>query len=114
MTHKVIVKVIDNDRLVWKYFCDIPIFVYDDFFTKVTPLEFNAYLRVWARQDFGVYLQMTHAQHLIELKNVIIKAYKTVYPELYAFEEKDLIPYEPFWVQYWVVSHMEVSNDNSD
>lgn len=113
MMHKVVVKVIDNDKFVWKHLCDVPVFVYEDFVKHVPPLKFNSYLYVWARRDFNRVIPMTHAHHIMELKQAIIQEYRKVYSELYAFQDNDLIPYEPFWVSYWVTSHMEVQYDHS-
>lgn len=108
MLHKVLLKVICDDRLEWRYFCSVPQGIFHDFVTsvKIEDLDINAYLSMWAKHDWGVSFSMGIVEDIERLKTLIKASSKRVYPELYIFQSYDLIPDEDFWVKLWVSSHM--------
>lgn len=109
MLHKVLLKVIvPGGKLEWKYFCSVPQSIYHDFISVVNPddLDFNVYLSLWARRDWGVTLKMALVEDITRLKTLIVASSKRAYSELYVFNSFGLVPSEDFWVKFWVSSHM--------
>lgn len=108
MLYKIVLKVVNGRKMQWKYFCSVPQRIYHDFVNAVQPDEFsmNAYLSVWARQDWGLQLNMGLVDDIERLKATIRASNQKAYSELYIFQEYELIPDEDFWIRLWVSSHM--------
>ena len=109
MLYRISLKVICGMRCESRHFCSIPDTIYKEFMDCINgdSLDVNAYLSMWARQDWGVTIRMTVDEDIDELKSLIKRSSKKAYSELYVFEPYDLIPDEDFWVKLWVSSHMK-------
>lgn len=107
--YKIVLKVICGMRLEWKYFCSVPESIYTEFINSIDrdTLDVNAYLVLWARQDWGVTLKMSIDDDIDELKSIIVASSRRAYSELYVFESYGLIPNDHFWISLWVSSHMK-------
>lgn len=110
MLHKIVLKVItEHNRLEWRYLCSVPEEIYADFVSAANPdtLDLNAYISLWTKYDWGVFLRMTYTEDIQRLKKLITSSCRRTYSELYIFEDYDLIPDEDFWIKLWVSSHLK-------
>jgi hypothetical protein len=102
------IKVINGNKLGWRYFCSVPTRIYHDFanIVNLQDSDMNAYLALWARRDWGLKISMGHIEDIDKLKYMIQNNNRKAYSELYIFQEYGLMPDENFWIRLWVSSHM--------
>lgn len=108
--HKVYLKCIDGQTIVWKFFCGIPEQLYQKYISAmdITMVDFNAYIAFWVKQDFNITLRMIQLKDTYQLKNAIVIQFRQMYPELYALEKYGVKPNKDFCIQYWLSLHMEL------
>ena len=111
--HKLYIRVIKDKRLKWMYFCGVPDEVYEKFnaVARLGLLDLNAYLSMWARDDFLNNVQMDRVEHIDQLKRMIVTSCKNTYAELYAFEKYGLAIDKDFWIRMWTSSHMKTETE---
>lgn len=108
MLHKIYIRVIVGKQLKWAFVSAVPEELWKEFnsYAHIGVLDFNAYLAMWAREDFLNNVQMDRAEHITLLKRMIITSCKNTYGELYTLEKYGLEIDKDFWVRLWVSSHM--------
>lgn len=111
--HKIVIKVINEDRLEWATFCYVPQEVFKEFsrWTNLKVLDFNAYLSLWAKEDFLINLDMATLKDVETLKRIVYTSCRQSYNELYQFERYGLTINRGFWLKYWVTSHLKVETE---
>ena len=109
------IKVIAEKNLVWQTVCKVPDEIYNDFSNAVQlgDLDINSYLSVWAKQDWGIYIDMSVIEGIDRLRHYIEYSNKRAYPELYVFRNYGLEPNNDFWMSLWVSSHMKDETEMS-
>lgn len=111
---KIYLKVVKDRRMAQVYFCTVPDEIYEAFdaLVHLDTLDFNAYLSVWAAEDFMAELSMSCANNITQLRKIIINHYKRDYPELYTLEKVGIRIDDDFWIKYWTVNHMRMEGYN--
>jgi hypothetical protein len=109
MLHKIYIRVIKGKKLKWMYFCGVSEKLWNEFnsLAHIDVLDFNAYLSMWAREDFLSNFKMDRVEHIDELKQLIVASCKNTYSELYIFEKYGLEIDKDFWIKLWVSSHLK-------
>jgi hypothetical protein len=102
---KVLVKVLRNGDIRWVHFSAVPKELYDSFFrlTETEPLDLNAYLSKWCKEDFDTSLNMGKYDDIYHLKLAINERFQAEYAELYGAAG---MPEIRGWVRMWLSQHM--------
>ena len=113
MLHKLYIRVIKDKRLKFIYFGSVPEKLYKEFdaLAHIKVLDLNAYLSMWARDDFLNNLPMDRIEHITQLKRMIVTHCRNTYSELYTFEKYGITIDKDFWVKLWLCSHIKVETE---
>ena len=57
----------------------------------------------WIHHDFNIELPMTTKKHLIIFRQLIVDKYKTLYPQIFRGDVKNVSG----WIRVWLSEHME-------
>lgn len=113
MLHKLYIRVINGKKLKWMFFCGVPEEIWNDFnkLAHIGVLDLNAYLSMWARDDFLNNVPMDRVEHIDQLKRMIVTSCRNTYKELYSFEKFGLEVEKDFWIRLWAASHMRTETE---